>query len=67
MFLPGNVSTLEKEAEERKAAFKRIEAWSLVIIPEKLREGVAVSISEVQCGDPDCAPIDTTVTIAFDR
>jgi hypothetical protein len=67
MFLPENQATKEKEAEQRKAAFKHIEAWSLEIIPAEIQNDATVSVQEVQCGDPDCAPIDTAVTIVFKR
>ena len=67
MFLPENQASKGKEDEERKAGFKKIEAWSLDIIPSKLRKDASVSVQEVQCGDPDCAPIDTAVTIVFNR
>ena len=67
MFLPGNQDARKKEEEERKAAFKNVEAWSLDIIPAAIREEATVSVQEVQCGDPQCAPIDTAVTIVFHR
>ena len=67
MFLPENVASQNKEEEERKAAFKKIEQWSLEIIPQEIRGEAQVSVQEVQCGDPNCAPIDTAVTIVFNR
>lgn len=67
MFLPENLANKNKEAEERKTAFQRIEAWSMELIPEAIRNDANVSIQEVQCGDPQCAPIDTAVTIVFTR
>ncbi len=67
MFLPDNQASKEKEDEDRKAAFKNIEAWSLEIIPTELRNDVSVSVQEVQCGDPECSPIDTVVTIVYNR
>ncbi|KAI2495530.1 hypothetical protein MHU86_18975 [Fragilaria crotonensis] len=64
MFLP-NVN-----ADAEKAALKehcdRIERWALDIIPSDIREEVVVSVQEVQCGDPECAPIDTVITVLFD-
>lgn len=67
MFLPENVANKEKEDLERKTGFANIEKWSMEIIPETLRNEASVSVQEVQCGDPDCAPIDTAVTIVFTR
>jgi hypothetical protein len=67
MFLPDNQAAKEKEDEQRKAAFKNVEAWSLEIISPELRKDACVSVQEVQCGDPQCAPIDTAVTILFER
>ena len=67
MFLPDNQTEKQQEAEERKTAFKNIETWSLEIIPAAIRDDATVSVQEVQCGDPQCAPIDTAVTIVFKR
>eukprot|EP00980_Cylindrotheca_fusiformis_P014454 scaffold3857_cov127-Cylindrotheca_fusiformis.AAC.11 len=66
MFLPGNQEALKKEEKERKAAYKRIEEWSMDIIPAELRKDASISVQEIQCGDPECAPIDTAVTIFFE-
>ena len=33
----------------------------------KLQEACTISVQEVQCGDPNCAPIDTMVTFMFAR
>jgi hypothetical protein len=67
MFLPSNVDAQKQEAEIRKAAFKSIEAWSMEFIPEEIRKEAYVSVQEVVCGDPQCSPIDTAVTITFAR
>jgi hypothetical protein len=67
MFLPQNQDAVQEADQARKKAFKDIEAWCMDIIPQAIREQATVSVQEVQCGDPDCAPIDTAVTIVFDR
>jgi hypothetical protein len=65
MFLPGR--SAEKEAADKKKLFQRIENWCLEIIPVTCKVGAEVSSQEVQCGDPECSPIDTVVTIFFER
>jgi hypothetical protein len=65
MFLPNFNADAEKAA--LKEHCDRIERWALDIIPRDLREEVIVSVQEVHCGDPECAPIDTVVTVLFDR
>jgi hypothetical protein len=67
MFLQSGLEYKKKADEDRKNAFRNIEAWSLDIIPETIRDQAQISIQEVQCGDPQCAPIDTAVTILFSR
>ena len=67
MFLPENVNTALKEEEIRKAAFKDIEKWSSEIIPPNIRPDCVVSVQELLCGDPQCSPIDTAVTLTFTR
>jgi len=64
-FLPNKNAAAQKAAE--KVLFSKIEGWCLEIIPLDLRAEVQVSVSEVQCGDPDCSPIDTVITIIFNR
>eukprot|EP00934_Nitzschia_sp_Nitz4_P007080 Nitzschia sp. Nitz4//scaffold1_size375055//176227//176860//NITZ4_000270-RA/size375055-augustus-gene-0.674-mRNA-1//1//CDS//3329541027//7070//frame0 len=66
MFLPGNQEEKKREEEARKIAFRNIENWSLELIPEAIRKDATISVQEVQCGDPECAPIDTAVTIVFE-
>jgi len=65
MFLPD--STHGEDEEERKAACARVENMSLELVPQELREDVHISVQEVQCGDPNCAPIDTAITVIFNR
>lgn len=70
MFLPKNESdTSDLRAAEaaRREGYARIEAWALELIPSEIREGVTITVQEVQCGDPECAPIDTAVAIMFPR
>jgi hypothetical protein len=65
MFLPNTNAAAEKEAE--KQMLTKIEGWGLGIISEDMRNDVELSVAEVQCGDPECSPIDTVVTIVFHR
>ena len=65
MFLPD--SNHKDDKEERKAACTRVEELTLEQVPEELRETLQISVQEVQCGDPDCSPIDTAITFIFNR
>jgi hypothetical protein len=65
MFLPD--SNHKDDKEERKAACIRVEEMALEQVPEELRENLQISVQEVQCGDPNCAPIDTAITLIFNR
>ena len=70
MFLPGSLKDQQAnsaEESQRKAAFDRIERWAIEIIPPHLRQGAIVNVQEVQCGDPDCSPIDTAIAIIFEK
>jgi len=69
MFLPrtsDDENAKKKDEEKRKAAFQRIENWALELVSPSIRNGVQIHVQEVQCGDPNCAPIDTAVTIMFE-
>jgi hypothetical protein len=69
MFLPDASSLNEKKIadERRKEAFRNIEKWSLELIPEAIRDAAVISAQEVVCGDPECSPIDTAISIVFQR
>ena len=70
MFLPkGEAAALDTRAAQqaRREAYSRIELWVLDAIPVNLRRGAVVSVQEVACGDPVCAPIDTAIAILFER
>ena len=67
MFLPESVDETKVADERRKLAYKHIEEWSLELVPENIRSDVTISSQEVICGDPECSPIDTAVTIIFTR
>eukprot|EP00957_Ditylum_brightwellii_P125183 9543686-Ditylum_brightwellii.AAC.1 len=68
MFLPKSDAEANAEAKaeaERKAAYIRIEKWSIDAVPSAISGDVQINVQEVQCGDPDCAPIDTAIAIVF--
>ena len=69
MFLPDQTAMNEKRMadERRKQAFRNIETWSLELIPPAIRDAAIISAQEFNCNDPDCSPVDTSVSIMFQR
>jgi hypothetical protein len=70
MFLPktdNDTSNLRAAESARREGYARIEGWAMAAIPHDIRAGVTITVQEVQCGDPECAPIDTAVAIMFPR
>ena len=65
MFLPDKVNEKKKQDEERKVALRQVEAWSMEMIPAEIRDDAVVAAREIVCGDPECSPVDTAVTIVF--
>jgi len=65
MFMPGRDS--QKEQLQKQLTYKRVEDVATKCIPAAFRDAATVSVQEVQCGDPNCAPIDTVVTLLFER
>jgi len=67
MFLPSNIKPDEKKAKQfqLRKAYKRIAERVAQKIPENLRDGVEISVQEVECGDHNCSPIDTSIIIFF--
>lgn len=65
MFDPNALGDQKKLKMIRKKAVKDIKNWSMLKVPEALREGLIMDVKEVICGDPNCAPVDTVFTIAW--
>mmetsp|Transcript_16796 Transcript_16796/g.28072 ORF Transcript_16796/g.28072 Transcript_16796/m.28072 type:complete len:195 (-) Transcript_16796:403-987(-) len=66
MFDPAKLDAQKSEKKIKKAATKQLKQWSMEIIPMDCSEGLMVDISEVVCGDPNCAPIDTVVSLVWE-
>jgi hypothetical protein len=62
-------SSTNKAAKSAKALKKKQEAEikkiCLTLVPIHLLEGIMIDVKEVICGDPQCAPIDTVITILW--
>ncbi len=70
MFLPQTDATAAEKQEAEKArreGYSRIEQWSQEAIPGEISQGVTITVQEIQCGDPNCSPIDTAIAIMFPR
>lgn len=70
MFIPkseADTNNLRAAEAARREGYARIETWALESIPLAIRRGVTITVQEVQCGDPECSPVDTAVAILFPR
>jgi len=56
-----------QQQRQKKAARQQVKGWVLATIPEEVRGDATVEVSEVQCGDPNCSPVDTAVRIYFPK
>jgi hypothetical protein len=65
MFIPNENAAAEATAIKRECA--RIESMALALVPEDIRSACQINVSEFQCGDPTCAPIDTSIVVVFNR
>lgn len=66
MFLPGR--SVEQENIDRKKHYKRVvDLMQETFESKEIRDACTVTVQEVQCGDPNCAPIDTIVSLTFDK
>ena len=63
--MPGSQDSQQQQKKEKREAADRVEQWALACVPANLREGLSISVQEVQCGDPSCAPIDTAITMIY--
>lgn len=66
MFDPNRNSIAEKK--QKQELYKKIELMCKKLIEnDTLREGCSISIQEVLCGDPNCAPVDTVIAFTFQK
>ncbi len=59
MFDPNSLAKMKSDAEIRKRALANLTEWSMELVPENLRKNLVLDVRDVQCGDPNCAPVDT--------
>lgn len=58
MFDPSKVEDAARSKREARDGIERIESW----VAEMLQTSrVRATVNEVQCGDPNCAPVDTVL------
>ena len=48
-----------------RKTLNQLAKWSAELVPSNIRSGLIVSVKEVQCGDPNCSPVDTIFTLVF--
>lgn len=65
MFDPNKAKAEKAEKAARRKALATIKQWALTIIPIDIQPGLLLDVKEVICGDPNCAPIDTVVTLVW--
>eukprot|EP01033_Poteriospumella_lacustris_P011878 gene11878-8472_t len=66
MFNPTKAKSDKAEKAAKQKAINDLRTWSMELVPEDLREGLIIDVSEVICGDPSCAPIDTVFTLVWE-
>uniref|UniRef100_A0A7S2FLE7 Uncharacterized protein n=1 Tax=Florenciella parvula TaxID=236787 RepID=A0A7S2FLE7_9STRA len=59
-----NPDAQKEKARERKAC-GRVKEMVLELIPPELQDGIIVSVQQMACGDPGCAPIDTIINLTW--
>jgi hypothetical protein len=65
MFDP-NANKAEKAHKAKmKKACAKLQGWGMQCIPQSLQANIMIDVKDVQCGDPDCAPIDTVFTLVW--
>lgn len=65
MFVPKNKDDQKAQKAAQRKALADVKNWALSCVPEKLQKGLIVDVSEVVCGDPTCAPVDTVFTLIW--
>lgn len=66
MFDPLKATRDKAQKAQKKKTTEDLKSWAREFIPEDLREGLIIDVSEVVCGDPSCAPVDTFFTLVWE-
>mmetsp|Transcript_16041 Transcript_16041/g.11571 ORF Transcript_16041/g.11571 Transcript_16041/m.11571 type:complete len:233 (-) Transcript_16041:208-906(-) len=66
MFNPSKANKDKAEKAGKQKAINDLRTWAMEMVPEDLRDGLIIDVSEVICGDPSCAPVDTVVTLVWE-
>lgn len=67
MFDPAAQAAKKAEAAKKKKAASAVKEKCYKIIPIELQEDLLIDVKEVICGDPECAPIDTVITMVWNN
>jgi hypothetical protein len=65
MFDPNALASEKALRQQRKRARTDIKNWSMLLVPENLRDGLIMDVKDIICGDPNCAPVDTVFTLVW--
>jgi hypothetical protein len=65
MFNPAAREQAKAALVEKKRMAAQIKGWASALVPVELQEGLQLDVKEVECGDPNCAPIDTVFTLVW--
>jgi len=66
MFNPAKAVKDKSEKAAKQKILSDLRAWATQLVPADLREGLLIDVSEVVCGDPSCAPVDTVFTFVWE-
>eukprot|EP01039_Chlorochromonas_danica_P009818 gene9818-10860_t len=66
MFDPSKATRDKAAKAQKKKGIEDLKTWAMELVPEDLRAGLIIDVSEVVCGDPSCAPIDTFFTLVWE-
>lgn len=61
VFDPTKLAEQETAKRLAREGVSRVKDWAVSMLSEAARVTIRITVNEVQCGDPSCAPIDTTV------
>jgi len=65
--LPNADPTADARERAKRDAIARVKSWVESRLPREHLDArdCVVDVSEIQCGDPECAPIDTVIRIIY--
>lgn len=65
MFDPAKVKAKKTQKDDEAILLNQLRAWCYELVPIEYHMNLDIDIKEIECLDPECAPIDSVFTFVW--